>query len=549
MTRNLVKAAVAVALCSAAGSAFAFNPSVTPPDYQIVFSGATASSNSVRIWIVDRVCDTTQPIDVYRRWTGTAFGNDWGVACRTRTGIDTNGDGDTADAGETVAAKNVLFRKRDAGGSGWGVTPITHPMNVPLGTPATSASPVNPGGTATGFLVDIMAVTAGPGAGFNCDLTANPGVPVTTGGGVNYTEFKCGTANEQKVPDGGFSDIEVTKFFGINTPAGLPAYAASTSVTSTTFGALVFNTPVSTDLRNALQAAQGLTPGSDTEANMPSLTTTEIRSLFTGGVANWNNFMVTDPGNPGGAKIPLASHPAVAALGTVPTDRKVQICRRVNGSGTQAQFNAIFLNWPCDPGVVTPTAAPGNTFSGPVVAENSGSSDVTNCIDDFNNATNNSTKNPAPSVRRWAIGINSTENNVNNAKSMRYVKINGYAPTIQNVHAGNYENYAEQAFQYRTNTATLLNASLAADKTDTLNILAYMGAQGNTPNDTAAINLNYQHTWGQGGWLVTPRSSGGFNPSNPFALNNPVNSSTRAPFGRAPNTCQFPTTIKTVTVD
>lgn len=548
MTRNLVKAAVAVALCSAAGSAFAFNPSVTPPDYQVVFAGATASTNTVRVWIVERVCNTAQPIDVYRRWTGTAFGNDWSVACVTRTGIDTNGDGDTADAGETIAAKNVLFRKRDAGGSGWGVTPVTHPMAVTLGTPATSASAVNPGGTATGFLVDIMTVTAGAGAGFNCDTTANPGVPVVSAGGVNYTEYKCGNANEQKVPDGGFSDIEPSKFFGINTPAGLPAYTASASVTSTTFGALVFNTPVSTDLRNALQAAQGLTPGSETEADMPSLTTTELRSLFIGGVPNWNNFQVTDPGNPAGAKIALASHPAVAALGTVPADRKVQICRRANGSGTQAQFNAIFLNWPCDQSAVTPTAAPGNVITGPVVAENSGAGDVTNCIDDFNNGTNVSTKN-AGLVKRWAIGLNSTEQNVNNAKSMRYIKINGYAPTIQNVFAGNYEDYVEQAFQYRTNTATLLNASLAADKTDTLNILAYMGAQGNTPNDTAGINLNYVYTWGQGGWLVTPRSSGGFNPSNPFSLTNPVNSSTRAPFGRAPNTCQYPVTIKTVTVD
>lgn len=96
----------------------------------------------MRAWVLDKVCDTTQPIDVFRRWTGTSFGNDWAVGCRTKTHQDINGDG-VVNAGETVAAKNVLFRKRDAGGSGWGVTPVTHPMNVAPGVAATSASPVN----------------------------------------------------------------------------------------------------------------------------------------------------------------------------------------------------------------------------------------------------------------------------------------------------------------------------------------------------------------------------------------------------------------------
>jgi hypothetical protein len=280
---------------------------------------------------------------------------------------------------------------------------------------------------------------------------------------------------------------------------------------------------------------------------MPSLSSAEIRSLFTGGIANWNNFLVTDPANVNGPKIALASHPAVVALGTVPADKKVQICRRVNGSGTQAQSNAIFLNWPCDTSVATPVAEPGNPALGPVVANNSGSSDVSRCLDDFNQGTNTSAKN-AGLVKRWAIGINSTENNTNNAFNYRFIKIDGAAPTLQAVHAGDYYDYAEQSFQYRTSADRLLNATLAADKTDTLTILGHMASQGNTPNDTAIINTNYVYTWGQGGWLVTPRSTGGFTPSNPFSISNPVNSSTRAPYGKAPNTCQFPTVIKTVQV-
>ena len=275
------------------------------------------------------------------------------------------------------------------------------------------------------------------------------------------------------------------------------------------------------------------------------MSATEVRSLFTGGVPTWNNFLVTNPVDLLGPKIALRLHPSVAALGTVPVDQKVQICRRVPGSGTQAQFNAIFLNWPCDTTVSLPSTEPGSPI-GPVVANNSGSSDVSRCLDDFNDGSNNSTKN-GTLTKRWAIGINSTENNANIAQSYRFVKINGFAPSINAVHAGDYFNYAEQSFQYRTNSATLLNATLAADKTDTTTIFSHMAQQGNTPNDTAVINTNYVHTWGQGGWLVTPQSIGGFVSNNPFVISNPVNSSTRAPFGKAPNTCHFPTVIKPTT--
>lgn len=261
--------------------------------------------------------------------------------------------------------------------------------------------------------------------------------------------------------------------------------------------------PVSLDLRNALQAVQfdsannchplnanytadsdpgtaGVQPWSETQACMPNLTSTEIRSLLTGGIPNWNNLMVTNPAAPAGAKISLAAHPDVIALGTAPADKKVQICRRVPGSGTQAQSNAIFLNWPCDTTVSLPLTAPGNPALGPVVAENSGSSDVSRCLDDFNDGSNASGKNAAL-TKRWAIGINSTENNTNNAFSYRFTKIDGAPPTIQAVHAGDYQDYAEQSFQYRTSADRLLNASLASDKTDTLTILSHMAAQGNTP--------------------------------------------------------------------
>ena len=58
----------------------------------------------------------------------------------------------------------------------------------------------------------------------------------------------------------GVSDVEPA-FFTNNT----------SNITAATSYALIFGVPVSLNVRNAMQAQQGLTVGSDTEANMPSL--------------------------------------------------------------------------------------------------------------------------------------------------------------------------------------------------------------------------------------------------------------------------------------
>lgn len=549
MSNNLLRTAVVIALGAASSSALAFTTTSDPTGYplglagyyEVNLSGATASSTTARNWVIDKICDTTNTVDVYRRWTGAAYGNDWAVGCVVRAHQDADGDA-IIDVGETVDTKQVLFRKRDNGGSGWGVTPVTHPTSD---------------GTATGYQVTVMKV--GIGVGENCDPAVFANVAGVTSNGRAYTEHRCGTADVNRVPDAGFSDIEPSKFFGINKPPGLPDYTASTNLSINTFGALVFGTPITLDLYKALQAVQfdasstcnptnaGWTLAiGDTEACMPSLTSNEIRSLFTGGIKKWDSFMVT---NGAGPKIALAAHPLTAAFRPAATNNLVQICRRVNGSGTQAQFNAIFTNWPCDQSVSTASTAPGSTTFGPVVAENNGSGDVGKCLDDFNDASNASGKNGG-SIKRWAIGINSTENNVPvggvYAQNYRFVKIDGFAPTIHSVFNGDYYDYAEQSFQYRENVNTLLNTTVATEKTNTLAILKYLAQQGNTPNDTASVNTAFVYTWGQGGWLVTPKSTGGFSPSNPFLLSNPVNSNTRAPFGKAPNTCHFPTVIKTV---
>ena len=120
-------------------------------------------------------------------------------------------------------------------------------------------------------------------------------------------------------------------------------------------------------------------------------------------------------------------------------------------------------------------------------------------------------------------------------------------PTIQSTAAGDYEDYAEQTFQYRgingdTTTPTPIDARKKA-------IFEFIGQQGNTSDDMAIVNKSYVHMWGQGGWLVAPKFGAAPSPSNPFSLANPVNSSTRGPNNAPINICQFPTTIKIVEGD
>lgn len=521
MKRILIKAAIGVALASSATAAMAFDPSVTPPDYTVFISGSSAVSPTVLSYTIDTVCDHTADISVFRRSSSNGFGNDWGVACKVNT----------ATTGVS-AARNVLFLKRDAGGSGYGVTPVTNAIAV-----------------------DVIQVGSTSG---NC-----PGgsTSQTTANGTAYNQYVCNNANVSLIPDAGFSDVEPDKFYGINTPAGLNAYDPSTALAfkAQPVAALVFGIPVNENLRNALQAVQfpktsvcnpvnsGYSTNGETEACMPSLTSSEVSELYVGDLHNWDSFLVTDSTNPTGPKIPLATalnnDSQYSALGLVPADHKIQICRRTPGSGTQATLQMEFLNVPCDPHALPPLSS--SNPIGPIVNEGSGASDVSRCLDDFNNGTNNSGFN-STLTKRWAAGVEFTADYDAAHYDWRFVKISGVAPTIQNTAAGDYPYYTEESFQWRTDITTLHNATTTSDLNDTETLLSFIASNAVTPTALAAINTSYAFSWGQGGWLAIP---GVFTPSNPFDINNPVNTSTRGPNNRGPNTCQLPITTQSVVVD
>jgi hypothetical protein len=538
--KSILGCAVGASLLAASGAAFAYVPaSNTDADVVIYWGGATASTLSAQELAVAALCDTDPHLLYVKATSGTPAdrpGNDWAVACKTAA----------AGATKTGLANNkrILAIKRDRGGSGVGVGPVQTKNTDGNGGKITFLT--------VGAATCNIAVTAG--------VNGAPAIPNPDGGLVPAIGCSA-TYTTNAFTEMGTSDIEANKFFGINEPVvdgvGLPfrTEADRGFADERSLAALVFNHPVTLALFTELQEAQFplasvCNPGNpgynnvvavagnvrtditngESEACMPSLTKPEINSLLTGRIVTWSQ---------------LLDASGAAILPALP----VQICRRVAGSGTQATINALSSNWPCDPNrtdltidIVNPRGT-----AGPTVVLNSGSSDVDNCLNSFNG-----TGNP------YAIGNLSVEGrNVAKDRAWRFIKIDGVAPTLRNVHAGDYSLWTQQACQRRGETLPY-NAAVGADDTIANKAKVFTALCGDaavnglnglptlTKLNNPLANCNVDptkcaslYTWGQSGWLATP-TSGLLYDNVLAAATRPVNAYTREVTTGKVNVCQTP---------
>jgi hypothetical protein len=279
-----------------------------------------------------------------------------------------------------------------------------------------------------------------------------------------------------------------------------------------TMNAVIFGVPVTKALYEALQVAQGKTVGLEDEDNMPSLSSSQINALITGSLKRWDNLVIDG--------VALTSYPGV----TPPTfdffppannNPLVHICRRVPGSGTQAQMNAVFANTPCAEGVAPTSRAPGSPIFGPIVVENSGSGDVDTCLIGKQNAN------------KWAIGVQSLENE---KAEYNFVKVDGVAPTLKNVAENKYRDWVETSIQWR-------KESIGGPSGDVLDILKKIASDASTPDSLDALNVTLVHGFGIGAYLAL--NTNGHVPTYPHDDANPVTTATHAPLG-VPNSCQPP---------
>lgn len=324
---------------------------------------------------------------------------------------------------------NVLFNNRARGGSFFGVNPV-----------------------ARAEAIERMTVDA------SCVATGNvfPAVP----------QYTCPNV-EQDIPDFGVSDVEPALFTGINVATGDTqlTLAELTQLLPAAQHAVVFGVAVSVSLYTALQTAQGLPVGDlNSDAARPSLSKAQITAVID--------------------NINTVYHINWAAIG-VPANPPVIVCRRVNGSGTQASSNQYFMSNPCSlPAYRLTPAVAANSNANYTVVENSTSGGVRSCLTNASNAS------------RFALGVISLESIPSPTDQWRFIKIDGVDPTLVNTVNGLYDFTVEQSIQRRSvvvdGVPVLSGAALSfyntfSNRSGQASILAAIPNNGTLGNGTAAL--------------------------------------------------------------
>jgi ABC-type phosphate transport system substrate-binding protein len=484
------------------GIASALSPNV-PPDITIQIAGSTIQDNYVQK-LLAQICKT-DTLDTYRDNDAVGKGTYYRAFFCT---FDSS-----KVTGLKIKDPKVLLLKRNRSGAVTGVYPLLEPDKK-----------IN--------MMGINNVVASGGV-------TEPQCAETTPGSRSWS---CRTDRPGDLflmtPDMGVSDIDPQIFRGANYNSNIDGitFAEPTSarvaklLTVKNAGAVVQGIPVTQTLRDALQSAEiemGKLPpecaGDETERCMPSLSKALVASLFAGRIANWSDIKVEYM--PTGSTVPVA---VPLTDFSSPPDTKVYLCRRNKGASTQASFNAYFLNNPCSSTGINP-AEISNPLTGPLVVTPTQVTAEEDCLADFNDGTNNGTFNPN-NAKAWAIGMLTTERNTSLAKAYRFIKIDGSAPTIQEVAAGHYTYFSEATYHWR---------KVAPKPTgDKLTIIQKIARDASSPSILGSVNATINQPWGQGTFLAV--SSQGYPVQHPFDPANPVTPYTHAPIGSVLDNCRFP---------
>lgn len=312
--------------------------------------------------------------------------------------------------GNFNAGTLVFVNKRDAGGSIFGVSPIA------LNVAENSMQVTDAGCVATGNNPD-----------------------------VNVAAYTCGTVALQAA-HAGLSDVEPARFMDVvkaggvsvnlNLPAGVDDNGTAWTVLTSgqlknldvgTVNQTLFGIAVNVNLRNALQQAQGLNVGSDALADTPWMP----RAFYAAAIAGF-----VKGGNTSGANWKSLTGIAGDDI------KQVNICRRANGSGTQASSNLFFANAATindeAAGMLFPKTATGAlAINGTLaVIENSSTGAVATCL-----------TNSALGSTGYAMGIISYEVDPG-AAAWRFVSIDGSFPSQAAARVGAYPYVYSASMQF-----------------------------------------------------------------------------------------------------
>ena len=385
----------------------------------IRFSGATAVDPGI-IASAIFLCDTTQTIHRYSVSSNAV------VFCQIDQ-VKLPGTGKT----------NLAVYKYSIGGSGGGVGNVNNATLIPFidltkmgASECTVSGTVNPAFDIDGTnplpaIVDTLC----SGASNNPNTTTNA------------------------VSSLGVSDVE-PQFFG-------PAVGNYNNLDSGALATVLFGIPVTKNVYVALQKSQGLlttsTPVAGTCAAdnqtvpcMANITQAQVTSLYTQGTNTGFTWATLFPGTVIRNDADTADSP----------DQLVYVARRVNTSGTQKTFEALVARTGntstggrvCQPSVDSFVSGPNAADNTAVTiscgttpqrgVRNNGSGQVVQCM------------NVHDAADRGAVGILSLEykQNTGPADAVRFLKVNGVAPTYAGLASGAYTYYGDVALNLRNAT-------------------------------------------------------------------------------------------------
>jgi len=434
--------------------------------------------------------------------------------------------------GAGLAGKKILLVRRTRGGTGYGVIPLLN--NIPI---------------------EHLNITGLPASAWIADGTKAWKQTISAA--------NAGTYLTKKISDGGVIAVDPNSVLKLGTQnypdqqneltTGLPepgwttylTQVPTTNFTVTPTAGLAYGVAVTLDLYKVLQAAQkragalsaSAVIGNYTESDMPNLNRTSVASLLAGKIGAWDQIKIVDKTDGNTVKSLLDSSILADAGVLAPYKESttgsnltpVAVGLRNNGAATGVLANSVFLNYPGTKNAVGPAA---NTLNNavdedaalPIVKQPVIISDTGALLKDWQNGTNilgfNNVIDGTAYAKRWGIAINTADKNTSvtaagtGGDPWRYIRIDGYAPTLENIAAGVYTYWAEGSVLYRTkkvgDAQWALKTKLMKTLADGLGSPAMLGAAITT------------QAWGKTGAFATTADPRGFTASIPFNTGSPV---------------------------
>lgn len=493
----------ALALGAAAAAQAAPLPAVqigTVPAGNILYiSGSTAITPALLDYMVNAtkpLCDvsTTRP-SVY---TGTESGGSFNaVSCIAAASLG---------LGSNV---EIAIIKENNAGSKNGILPISAPT--------------------TNF-VSYPNVTA---ANFDANCVP-PAAPITQQGFVPYYPVTCDTTYPVVTSTGssgpysalGYADVEAG-IFALN-----PTNIGSGSSVDTPFGIVL-----SLGAYHALQAAEGMAHQDNALSDMPTLSRVQLAGMFNGFVTDWTHVYGNGSGSSVGAQsvhfgnsgLNAGNHVCYdgtqnstaadcqagtqASVAETPHDTTIYFCERGQSSGTQQTNQIFFAGQGCigSPTKFSPPTQSGcfasgcawsaTTYGGDEVFAGAGQGDDLSCLEGHDEQG------------QFAISLSSTDqawgtvavaNNLQAKADWRFIRVDGAAPSNENIAAGKYDLWAQSAFYFATS-----GVNLPTGNELTLQKFFTAAATQIGPDTTAAIDLGLQRSNPtlDGGLLAIPIGS------------------------------------------